>query len=153
MIVQCDQCATKYTVPDEKIPAAGIKAQCKGCGHIMAVSRPAAQAVVDEPPVSYDDEEEAWSCPCGAGNAPDVNECGDCGQPKAGLLDVEVGPEYSGVEELGTAKGQARSVPLVPWRRLLLVGAVAVVIGVGTSFVLGQMLNRSLSTFLTAIFK
>lgn len=109
MIVQCDQCATKYTVPDEKVPAAGIKAQCKGCGHIMLVSRPAPEPTLDEPAV----------------------------EP----------------EEFEPSGEEARSSSSIPWRGLLLVGAFAVVVGVGASYVLGQVLNRSLATFLAAIFK
>ncbi len=115
MIVQCDQCATKYTVPDEKVPAAGIKAQCKGCGHIMLLSRPAPEPTLDEPPV-----------------VPDRSEVG----------------EFKALRE------EVRSSsPAVMWRRFLLVGAFAVVVGLGASYVLGQVLNRSLTTFLAAIFK
>lgn len=114
MIVQCDQCATKYTVPDEKVPAAGIKAQCKGCGHIMLVSRPAPELTLDEPAVE---------------------------------------PDRPELEEFEPSGEEARSSSSIPWRGLLLVGAFAVVVGVGASYVLGQVLSRSLATFLAAIFK
>lgn len=114
MIVQCDQCATKYTVPDEKVPEAGIKAQCKECGHIMLVSRSAPELTLDEAPVV---------------------------------------PDRPEVEEFEPSEEEARSSSLISWRSLLLVGAFAVVVGIGSSYVLGQVLNRSLAMFLAAIFK
>lgn len=153
VIVQCEQCATKYTVPDEKVPAGGIRAQCKGCGHIVLVSRPAPQLAIDEPSLPAAAVEQMWSCACGASNAPDADACETCGQPQTGLAEVAVEPDDSGPEIFETPKRRARSASLVPWRSLLFVGALAVIVGVGASYVLGQALNRSLASFLAAIFK
>ncbi|MBU1247148.1 MAG: zinc-ribbon domain-containing protein [Proteobacteria bacterium] len=40
MIVSCPNCATKYNLPDEKVPASGIKVKCSKCSHLFKVTPP-----------------------------------------------------------------------------------------------------------------
>lgn len=40
MIVQCENCHTKYNLPDDKIPADGVKVKCSKCSHTFMVSPP-----------------------------------------------------------------------------------------------------------------
>jgi predicted Zn finger-like uncharacterized protein len=35
MIFSCEQCATQYTLADDKIPSHGVKVRCKKCMHVM----------------------------------------------------------------------------------------------------------------------
>lgn len=123
MIVQCDQCATKYKVPDEKVSVAGTKAQCKSCGQIMTLYPPTPERPAEPPPAS-----------------PPPSE-------------VSVAPEALGAVVPPASRKKARSAPLATWRSLLLVGVAAVIVGVGVSYVLGQAVNRSLATFIATILK
>jgi predicted Zn finger-like uncharacterized protein len=153
LIVQCEKCATKYTVPDEKVPLAGIKAKCKGCGHIMLVSRPVPEPTIGEPPVPALADEESWSCLCGAISETDADVCGACGRPKAGLPKVAAEPGLPKADEFEQYRKKARVASRRPWRIFLYVVVLAVVVGVGASYFLGHVLNRSIATFLAAIFK
>ncbi|MFQ5893309.1 MAG: zinc-ribbon domain-containing protein [Nitrospinota bacterium] len=123
MIVKCDQCATRYKVPEEKVSMAGTKAKCKGCGQIMTLYPPAIEKPVEPP------------------------------QASAPAAEVSVAPDPHASEVQPASKKKARSAPLVTWRSLLFVGVVAVLVGVGVSYVLGQAVNRSLATFISTILK
>lgn len=40
MIVSCPNCVTKYNLPDDKVPADGIKVKCSKCSHLFKVTPP-----------------------------------------------------------------------------------------------------------------
>jgi predicted Zn finger-like uncharacterized protein len=42
MIVACPNCSTKYNLPDDKVPAKGIKVKCSKCGHVFKATPPPA---------------------------------------------------------------------------------------------------------------
>ena len=42
MIVTCPNCATKYNLPDDKIPAGGAKVKCSKCAHVFKAELPPA---------------------------------------------------------------------------------------------------------------
>lgn len=71
MIVQCPNCSTKYNLPEDKIPDAGIKVQCSKCGHQFKAEKPkpepvapvvepvieAEQAAAPEPPAEQPEQQ------------------------------------------------------------------------------------------------
>jgi predicted Zn finger-like uncharacterized protein len=42
MIVKCEQCDTKFKIPDDKVSEKGVKVRCTKCGHTFRVAKPAA---------------------------------------------------------------------------------------------------------------
>lgn len=42
MIVACPNCTTKYNLPDDKVPADGVKVKCSKCSHLFKVAPPPA---------------------------------------------------------------------------------------------------------------
>ena len=40
MIVKCDQCQTRFKIPDEKVTSKGVKVRCTKCQHTFRVKRP-----------------------------------------------------------------------------------------------------------------
>jgi predicted Zn finger-like uncharacterized protein len=45
MIVKCEQCETKFKIPDDKVTDKGVKVRCTKCGHTFRVTKsPAAPA-------------------------------------------------------------------------------------------------------------
>lgn len=44
MIVACPSCETKYNLPDDKIPAKGLKVKCAKCEHVFRVPAPTPEA-------------------------------------------------------------------------------------------------------------
>ena len=52
MIVTCDNCGTKYNLPEAKIPAGGAKVKCSKCSHVFKVVPPAPEP---EPEPEEDD--------------------------------------------------------------------------------------------------
>lgn len=153
MIVQCDKCATKYKVPEEKVPAAGIKAQCKACGHIVTVYRPTPGEPLEQVTLSPIPSQEPWQCVCGAHNAPELDDCETCKRSKKLFAGIPAKPEPPGPVARQASGEETRSAPIATWRSLLLVGASAAILGVGISYLLGHVLNRSLAMFFSSIFK
>lgn len=43
MIVKCEQCQTRFKIPDEKVTDKGVKVRCNKCGHTFRVTRDMAQ--------------------------------------------------------------------------------------------------------------
>jgi predicted Zn finger-like uncharacterized protein len=154
MIVQCQQCDTKYRVAKERVPEAGIKAKCKGCGHVMIISpSEAPKEPTEHIPPQDDSLDEPWKCACGTINEAGEDYCIKCKRSK--LLFTSIPRETARTEEglSPTAKAEASSSHRTLWRSLLIVAALAVVLGVGISYALGYAVNRSITTFLTTIFK
>ena len=42
MIVKCEQCETKFKIPDDKVTDKGVKVRCTKCGHTFRVTRASA---------------------------------------------------------------------------------------------------------------
>src|SRR5690349_12990982 len=42
MIVKCEQCQTRFKIPDEKVTDKGVKVRCTKCGHTFRVTRESA---------------------------------------------------------------------------------------------------------------
>ncbi|HLL56252.1 MAG TPA: zinc-ribbon domain-containing protein, partial [Myxococcaceae bacterium] len=51
MIVKCDQCQTRFKIPDEKVTEKGVKVRCTKCQHTFRVARAPEAASA---PVSFD---------------------------------------------------------------------------------------------------
>src|SRR5689334_24435383 len=43
MIVKCEQCQTKFKIPDDKVTDKGVKVRCTKCSHTFRVTRDMAQ--------------------------------------------------------------------------------------------------------------
>lgn len=39
MIVECENCHTRYNVDENKVPAAGVKVRCRECKHVLFIKR------------------------------------------------------------------------------------------------------------------
>lgn len=50
MIIQCDQCNTKFNLDDTKVPDKGIKVRCAKCKHVFMVQREVAS---EEPDLDF----------------------------------------------------------------------------------------------------
>jgi predicted Zn finger-like uncharacterized protein len=44
MIISCEQCSTRFQVPDDRITDAGVKARCSRCGHVFLVTKATASS-------------------------------------------------------------------------------------------------------------
>lgn len=159
IIIQCEECGTKYRVPKEKVPQEGIKAKCKGCGHVLNISVPevetptARETPKEQAAPTTAVSKESWRCACGAVNPVEEDYCPKCKRAKrlfTGIA-IDAPPPKRKVERVPREK--TRSSTITTWKSLLLVGALAVVLGVGISYALGYAVNRSITTFLTTIFK
>ena len=53
MIVQCEQCHTKYNIDDSKITPQGVRVRCAKCQHVFSVKPP--QAPPPPPPAEGED--------------------------------------------------------------------------------------------------
>ncbi len=66
MIVKCDQCQTRFKIPDEKVTEKGVKVRCTKCQHTFRVKRApdpaaAAPAPSDDPFAQFGPPETAES--------------------------------------------------------------------------------------------
>jgi predicted Zn finger-like uncharacterized protein len=52
MIVKCDQCQTRFKIPDEKVTEKGVKVRCTKCQHTFKVNRRADSVLEPTPPPS-----------------------------------------------------------------------------------------------------
>ncbi|MGQ0505378.1 MAG: zinc-ribbon domain-containing protein [Myxococcaceae bacterium] len=52
MIVKCDQCQTRFKIPDEKVTEKGVKVRCTKCQHTFRVKKTAEAATVPAIPVT-----------------------------------------------------------------------------------------------------
>lgn len=153
MIVQCPQCGTKYRLPKEKVPEAGVKAKCKGCGNVIRVSRPAPEKEAVKTQTPAPSLKETWQCVCGTANPPASEFCIKCKRSKKLFTKIAAVAERPHRQERRPSTIEAPSASFNIWRSLLLVGALAVILGIGISYALGYAVNQSISTFLTTIFK
>src|SRR5262250_3381832 len=54
MKIVCDNCATKYSIADEKVRGKVFKIKCKKCSHIIVVK---GQELTTETPAGFDQKE------------------------------------------------------------------------------------------------
>lgn len=153
MIVQCDKCGTKYNVSEEKVPEEGIKAKCKGCGHVMMLTRPSLEVEPELQPAPTPSPQQAWQCVCGTTNVPEAEHCSTCKRPKKLFTSLSASPKPPEQTVQQAPQELARSSVLPSLRNILLMGALAVILGIGISYALGYAVNQSISTFLTTVFK
>ncbi|MEF2143947.1 MAG: DUF3426 domain-containing protein [Desulfovibrionaceae bacterium] len=70
MIVACPSCQTRYNLPDEKIPAKGLKVKCSKCEHVFKAVPPAPtpeeEALLDDIFPESPKEPKAPSAPSGS---------------------------------------------------------------------------------------
>ncbi len=50
MIVKCEQCQTRFKIPDDKVTDKGVKVRCNKCGHTFRVTRDMAQPATSQSP-------------------------------------------------------------------------------------------------------
>ncbi|PZR08251.1 MAG: hypothetical protein DI536_25445 [Archangium gephyra] len=50
MIVKCEQCQTRFKIPDDKVTDKGVKVRCNKCGHTFRVTRDMAQPATSQQP-------------------------------------------------------------------------------------------------------
>lgn len=48
MIVKCEQCQTRFKIPDDKVTDKGVKVRCNKCGHTFRVTRDMAQPATSQ---------------------------------------------------------------------------------------------------------
>lgn len=56
MIVECDNCHTRYNVDEQKVPTTGVKVRCRKCQHVLFIQREPAPP--PEPEVVVEREKE-----------------------------------------------------------------------------------------------
>ena len=49
MIVKCEQCQTRFKIPDDKVTDKGVKVRCTKCGHTFRVTKDGAPATGSSP--------------------------------------------------------------------------------------------------------
>ena len=54
MIVKCENCQTRFKIPDEKVTEKGVKVRCTKCQHTFRVHRPPAEAADAAPKKDVD---------------------------------------------------------------------------------------------------
>src|SRR3954471_3965229 len=89
MIVKCEQCQTRFKIPDDKATDKGVKVRCTKCQHTFRVKRDGA-AVGGEPtpaPVASKSTEPDPFAKFGAGQ-PDL---GEVTRPAAYAMSPEAG--------------------------------------------------------------
>lgn len=52
MIVKCEQCQTRFKIPDDKVTDKGVKVRCNKCGHTFRVTRDMAQPATSQQPAA-----------------------------------------------------------------------------------------------------
>ncbi len=63
MIVTCDQCQTKFRIPDEKVTDKGVKVRCTKCGNTFRVTKEASGAAAAPAPPAADPSTRAARAP------------------------------------------------------------------------------------------
>ncbi|MDC0709822.1 zinc-ribbon domain-containing protein [Stigmatella sp. ncwal1] len=110
MIVQCEQCQTRFKIPDEKVTEKGVKVRCTKCQHTFRVSRAPAGATpgASSPPVPG---------PADGGFDP-FERFGTAPEPKPGHS-TRPGFFAEGVEASRTGPApQAARLPPSPWNAM-----------------------------------
>jgi predicted Zn finger-like uncharacterized protein len=69
MIVQCDNCSTKFNLPEDRIPQGGAKVKCSKCGNVFQVEPP--------PPAEPEDLGPEKEAPPGPGPEEEEDLFGD----------------------------------------------------------------------------
>lgn len=105
MIVQCEQCRTKFRLDDGKVSDRGVKVRCAKCRHVFTVQREGTAPAVTPPPV-----EELWAPTLESADATvriapplpvDPEVAGFAAQPSTDFDfgDISLEPPSSGAEE------------------------------------------------------
>lgn len=118
MIVKCEQCQTRFKIPDDKVTDKGVKVRCTKCGHTFRVTRdmgqPAAApaAAAPPPPLAND--------PFAKFGTPAAPPMGEVTRPGVFALGVEAtrAPERAGpppsFDFASLAPPAAPTVPAIP---------------------------------------
>ncbi|ADO74241.1 zinc-ribbon domain-containing protein [Stigmatella aurantiaca] len=110
MIVQCEQCQTRFKIPDEKVTEKGVKVRCTKCQHTFRVSRASTGATpgASAPPVPG---------PADGGFDP-FERFGTAPEPKPGHS-TRPGFFAEGIEASRSAPApQAARLPPSPWNAM-----------------------------------
>ncbi|MFT3706747.1 MAG: zinc-ribbon domain-containing protein [Archangium sp.] len=107
MIVKCEQCQTRFKIPDDKVTDKGVKVRCTKCGHTFRVTRDMAQPATGTLP--------AYQPPAGADP---FAKFGAAAEPPTAEVTrpgvFALGVEATRSPEFGTAKVPARAPAVVP---------------------------------------
>src|SRR6056297_2413486 len=99
MIIQCEQCQTRFRLADEKLKPAGTKVRCSKCKHVFTVMPPAPEPA--EQDVDFDAMNmEAVSGPQAAPDEPATNRL---------MTDEASAPEPTETQPGGAETETARS--------------------------------------------
>ena len=105
MIVNCEECGTRYRLNEDLITGRSAKAKCKVCGHVMRIFKPGYA----EQPSFEGLSERQESAPSGTGAAPTAGERTSGGSEEAAAP--------SGAQASGTGGGAYSSPPTAARRR------------------------------------
>ncbi|MFL5349388.1 MAG: zinc-ribbon domain-containing protein [Hyalangium sp.] len=114
MIVKCEQCQTRFKIPDEKVTDKGVKVRCTKCGHTFRVTRESAASASGShatvPPAPA-------PAPSGGGFDP-FERFGAAPEPPKGVHVTRPGFFAEGVEASRPATPAASApapIPPAPW--------------------------------------
>lgn len=108
MIVKCEQCQTRFKIPDDKVTEKGVKVRCTKCAHTFRVTRdggspPGSEADAAAPPSAASDPFARFGAP-----APPATRS----PTAAGAF--ALGPDSSGIDEARRGRGGA-PIPPAPF--------------------------------------
>jgi predicted Zn finger-like uncharacterized protein len=109
MIVKCEQCQTRFKIPDDKVTDKGVKVRCTKCGHTFRVTRDMAQPATGTLP--------AYQPPAPAGADPFAKFGAAAEPPSAEVTRPGVfalGVEATKSPDFGTARVPAYPPAVVP---------------------------------------
>src|SRR6478736_4892844 len=111
MIVKCEQCQTRFKIPDEKVTDKGVKVRCTKCGHTFRVTRESAVSAQGAPgtipPVPVPG-------PVDGGFDP-FERFGTAPEPPKGVHVTRPGFFAEGVEASRSAPPAVAPPPTAPW--------------------------------------
>ncbi|HLL03733.1 MAG TPA: zinc-ribbon domain-containing protein [Myxococcaceae bacterium] len=110
MIVKCEQCQTRFKIPDEKVTDKGVKVRCTKCGHTFRVTRESAADATGVP--SAVPSLPAPGAP-GAGFDP-FEQFGAAAEPKGPTTRPGFVPEAVEASRL-PGPAPAAALPPAPW--------------------------------------
>ncbi|MGB4599626.1 MAG: DUF3426 domain-containing protein [Trichlorobacter sp.] len=105
MIIQCEQCRTKFKLDDEKVTKRGARVRCAKCRHVFTVHKPDDETV---PPVP----DETLVMPAAAA-AVETTALAAASTFDLGQTDAAVGPDFGEVSFTGVTT-EAITLPAAP---------------------------------------
>ena len=154
MIVNCEECGTRYRLDETKIKGSSAKVRCKSCGHVMHVTKPEHESVAsglsgtgdfsttDSTPSSGAEERE--SAPSGPEASTASSDTGGTTQGKASTTD-ESGSKRSRSKAGST--GRPKGLLGIRSKMFLLFVCLPVVLTIVAGYIYLQRVERIKNDF------